>query len=167
MEAGIAASVAVSLLLVIYKSAFPRITTLGRLPGTEIYRRARAPPLASCPACGGGAACGGEGGGGYGGVWGGGGGVGGAGGLPGCCQCCSPRARGAAAGRGEPPPRSPAARAAARYRRRSTKMYPSAEVQPGMLLLRIDAPIYFANVEVGEGGRACFLDFFCCFSLLL
>ena len=28
----------VSLLLVIYKIAFPRITTLGKLPSTEIYR---------------------------------------------------------------------------------------------------------------------------------
>jgi hypothetical protein len=30
--------VCVSLLLVIYKIAFPRITTLGKLPSTEIYR---------------------------------------------------------------------------------------------------------------------------------
>ena len=38
VEVGIVVSVAVSLLLVIYKTAFPRITTLGKLPGTEIYR---------------------------------------------------------------------------------------------------------------------------------
>ena len=67
VEAGILVSICVSLLLVIYKTAFPRITTLGRLPGTEIFR--------------------------------------------------------------------------------STKMYPHAETAPGLLLLRIDAPIYFANVE--------------------
>lgn len=28
---------------------------------------------------------------------------------------------------------------------RSTKMYPNAEVQPGVLMLRVDAPWYFAN----------------------
>ena len=38
VEVGIIVSVCVSLLLVIYKTAFPRITTLGKLPGTEIYR---------------------------------------------------------------------------------------------------------------------------------
>lgn len=38
MEIGIIVSVCVSLLLVIYKTAFPRITVLGKLPGTEIYR---------------------------------------------------------------------------------------------------------------------------------
>ncbi|PRW44455.1 sulfate transporter isoform B [Chlorella sorokiniana] len=65
VEVGIIVSVCVSLLLVIYKTAFPRITTLGKLPGTEIYR--------------------------------------------------------------------------------STKMYPNAELQQGMLMLRVDAPWYFAN----------------------
>ena len=60
-------SIVVSLLLVVFRTAFPRITTLGRLPGTEIFR--------------------------------------------------------------------------------SIKMYPHAETAPGLLLLRIDAPIYFANVE--------------------
>lgn len=38
VEIGIIVSVCVSLLLVIYKTAFPRISTLGKLPGTEIYR---------------------------------------------------------------------------------------------------------------------------------
>ena len=38
VEIGIIVSVCVSLLLVIYRTAFPRITTLGKLPGTEIYR---------------------------------------------------------------------------------------------------------------------------------
>ena len=38
VEIGIIVSVCVSLLLVIYKNAFPRITTLGKLPGTEVYR---------------------------------------------------------------------------------------------------------------------------------
>ena len=70
VEVGIGVSVGLSLLLVIYKSAFPRISTLGRLPGTDIYR--------------------------------------------------------------------------------SERMYPNAEHQAGLLLLRIDAPIYFANVEVRE-----------------
>lgn len=67
VEIGIIVSVCVSLLMVIYKIAFPRITTLGKLPGSSVYR--------------------------------------------------------------------------------STKMYPAAELQPGMLLLRIDAPIFFANIE--------------------
>lgn len=31
---------------------------------------------------------------------------------------------------------------------RSTKQYPEAEPQPNVLILRIDAPIWFANVEV-------------------
>ena len=30
--------VGVSLVIVVYKTAFPRISTLGRLPETEIYR---------------------------------------------------------------------------------------------------------------------------------
>jgi sulfate transporter 4 len=38
VEIGIIVSVCVSLLLVIYKVAFPRITTLGKLPGSEVYR---------------------------------------------------------------------------------------------------------------------------------
>ena len=31
---------------------------------------------------------------------------------------------------------------------RSTKQYPEAESQPNVLILRIDSPIWFANVEV-------------------
>lgn len=38
VEVGIIVSVCVSLLLVIYKIAFPRITTLGKLPGSTVYR---------------------------------------------------------------------------------------------------------------------------------
>ncbi|KAI7843851.1 hypothetical protein COHA_002402 [Chlorella ohadii] len=67
VEIGIGIGVGVSLLVVIYRTAFPRITTLGRLPGTSIYR--------------------------------------------------------------------------------STKQYPEAEPQPNVLILRIDSPIWFANVE--------------------
>ena len=33
---------------------------------------------------------------------------------------------------------------------RSVKQYPHAEMPRGMLLLRIDAPIYYANVEVSQ-----------------
>ena len=73
-------AVGLSLVMVIYKSAFPRISTLGRLPGTDIYR--------------------------------------------------------------------------------SERMYPAAEHQPGLLLLRIDAPVYFANVEVRGAARAA-----CCGAL--
>lgn len=38
MEIGIGIGIGVSLVVVIYRTAFPRITTLGRLPGTSIYR---------------------------------------------------------------------------------------------------------------------------------
>ena len=38
VEIGIGIGVGVSLVVVIYRVAFPRITTLGRLPGTSIYR---------------------------------------------------------------------------------------------------------------------------------
>ncbi len=38
VEIGIGVGVGLSLLLVIYKSAFPRISQLGRLPGTTVYR---------------------------------------------------------------------------------------------------------------------------------
>ena len=58
-----------SLVVVIYKVAFPRITQLGRLPGTNIYR--------------------------------------------------------------------------------SVRMYPDAEPTRGVLMLRIDAPLWFAAIEVG------------------
>ncbi len=34
---------------------------------------------------------------------------------------------------------------------RSTKQYPEAEPQPNVLILRIDSPIWFANVEVRGG----------------
>ena len=65
LRAGIA--VGLSLVVVVYKTAFPRIATLGRLPGTDVYR--------------------------------------------------------------------------------NIKMYENAKAPAGMLLLRIDAPIFFANVE--------------------
>ncbi|KAL4457420.1 hypothetical protein ABPG75_012285 [Micractinium tetrahymenae] len=67
VEIGIGTGVGLSLLLVIYKTAFPRISQLGRLPGTTVYR--------------------------------------------------------------------------------SVAMYPEAEPQPGVLLLRVDAQLYFANIE--------------------
>ncbi|PSC69015.1 sulfate transporter [Micractinium conductrix] len=67
VEIGIAVGVGLSLVLVIWKTAFPRISQLGRLPGTSVYR--------------------------------------------------------------------------------SVAMYPESEATPGVLLLRIDAPIWFANVE--------------------
>ena len=38
VEVGVGVGVGVSLVIVIYKTAFPRISTLGRLPETEIYR---------------------------------------------------------------------------------------------------------------------------------
>ena len=38
VEIGIGIGVGVSLVVVIYRTAFPRITTLGRLPGTSIFR---------------------------------------------------------------------------------------------------------------------------------
>lgn len=31
---------------------------------------------------------------------------------------------------------------------RNVKMYPGAQAPPGILVLRVDAPIYYANVEV-------------------
>ena len=46
VEIGIGIGVGLSLLLVIYKTAFPRITTLGRLPGTSIFRSERMYPEA-------------------------------------------------------------------------------------------------------------------------
>lgn len=67
VEIGIGIGVGVSLILVIFRTAFPRITTLGRLPGTSIFR--------------------------------------------------------------------------------SNRQYPEVEEQPHLLLLRIDSPIWFANVE--------------------
>jgi sulfate transporter 4 len=67
VEIGILVGVGVSLILVIYKTAFPRITSLGKLPQTNIYR--------------------------------------------------------------------------------NIQMYPEAEEPHGMILVRIDAPIFFANIE--------------------
>ena len=67
VEIGILVGVGVSLVLIIYKTAFPRITTLGKLPETSIYR--------------------------------------------------------------------------------NIQMYPEAEEPHGMILFRIDAPIFFANIE--------------------
>ncbi len=67
VEVGILVGVGVSLVLVIYKTAFPRITSLGKLPETDIYR--------------------------------------------------------------------------------NIAMYPDAEEPQGMILFRIDAPIFFANIE--------------------
>ncbi len=67
VEIGILVGVGVSLILVIYKTAFPRITSLGKLPQTNIYR--------------------------------------------------------------------------------NIQMYPEAEEPQGMILVRIDAPIFFANIE--------------------
>ena len=75
VEVGILVGVGVSLVLVIYKTAFPRITSLGQLPGTTIYR--------------------------------------------------------------------------------NIAMYPDAVQPPGMILFRIDAPIFFANIE---GIRDFLLD---------
>lgn len=67
VEIGLLAGVVVSLVLVLYKTAFPRIASLGRLPGTRVYR--------------------------------------------------------------------------------NKDMYADVIEPPGMILVRIDAPIYFANVE--------------------
>ena len=39
---------------------------------------------------------------------------------------------------------------------RSVAMYPESEATPGVLLLRIDAPIWFANVEVRTALLRCF-----------
>lgn len=38
IEPGIGVGVGLSLIIVIYKSAFPRIVTLGRLPNSTVYR---------------------------------------------------------------------------------------------------------------------------------
>lgn len=34
-------------------------------------------------------------------------------------------------------------------------MYPGSEMPRGMLILRVDAPMYYANVEVRGGGVRC------------
>lgn len=67
VEIGLGVSVGLSLIIVIYKTAFPRITTIGRIPDTTIYR--------------------------------------------------------------------------------SRNLYPDAEIIPGIMMLRIDAPLFFANIE--------------------
>jgi sulfate transporter 4 len=46
VEIGLAISVAVSLLLIIYESAFPHTAVLGRLPGSNVYRNVKQYPLA-------------------------------------------------------------------------------------------------------------------------
>jgi sulfate transporter 4 len=46
VEIGLAISVAVSLLLIIYESAFPHTAVLGRLPGSNVYRNIKQYPLA-------------------------------------------------------------------------------------------------------------------------
>lgn len=46
VEIGLVISVAVSLLLIIYESAFPHTAVLGRLPGSNVYRNIKQYPLA-------------------------------------------------------------------------------------------------------------------------
>ena len=46
VEIGLAISVAVSLLLIIYESAFPHTAVLGRLPGSNVYRNIKQYPNA-------------------------------------------------------------------------------------------------------------------------
>lgn len=46
VEIGIGAAVGISLITFIYKSAFPKISLVGRLPGTDIYRSRRLFPKA-------------------------------------------------------------------------------------------------------------------------
>lgn len=45
VEVGLAISIGLALLMVIYESAFPRISVLGCLPQTTIYRSALRPPF--------------------------------------------------------------------------------------------------------------------------
>lgn len=49
VEIGILVGVALSLVVLIYKTAFPRIAALGRLPGTSIYRNVAMYPDAESP----------------------------------------------------------------------------------------------------------------------
>lgn len=49
VEIGILVGVGLSVLLVLYRTAFPRIAMLGRLPGTNIYRNAAMYPNAEAP----------------------------------------------------------------------------------------------------------------------
>jgi sulfate transporter 4 len=46
VEIGLAISVCISLLLIIYESAFPHTAVLGRLPGSNVYRNIKQYPLA-------------------------------------------------------------------------------------------------------------------------
>ena len=46
VETGLAISVIVSLILIIYESAFPHTAVLGRLPGSTVYRNIKMYPLA-------------------------------------------------------------------------------------------------------------------------
>jgi sulfate transporter 4 len=46
VEIGLAISVCISLLLIIYESAFPHTAVLGRLPGSTVYRNIKQYPLA-------------------------------------------------------------------------------------------------------------------------
>ena len=46
VEIGLAISVGISLLLIIYESAFPHTAVLGRLPGSTVYRNIKQYPLA-------------------------------------------------------------------------------------------------------------------------
>lgn len=46
VEIGLAISVCISLLLIIYESAFPHTAVLGRLPGSTVYRSVKQYPLA-------------------------------------------------------------------------------------------------------------------------
>jgi sulfate transporter 4 len=48
VEIGLAIAVGVSLLIVIYESAYPHISVLGRLPGTSIYRNVKQYPQGEC-----------------------------------------------------------------------------------------------------------------------
>ena len=49
VEVGILVGVGLSLVLVLYKTAFPRIAAIGRLPGTNIYRNIKMYPDAESP----------------------------------------------------------------------------------------------------------------------
>jgi len=48
VEYGLAIAVGVSILLVLYESAYPKIAVLGRLPGTALYRNVKQYPNAEC-----------------------------------------------------------------------------------------------------------------------
>lgn len=38
---------------------------------------------------------------------------------------------------------------------RNREQYPAAEAVEGVLLVRVDAPLIFCNVQVSRGGREC------------